>query len=568
MISRVGWWAAIAWGIVLTALVCRHFFTLEPGEYFQNHESYGYGVRLMEFRDCLSHGYIFPEWCSHFRGGYGAPYFHYYQPGFFYAASLTSPEWPMAWQVGLPTCGFVFVGYLGMLFLMGTRLGTLPGSLAGTLLLVCPYLHTNLYLRGDLSEAAAMMLVPSVLHILVRQLERPTIMGTWIGIILAALIPVTHPAVGLVSYGFFAVLAIAVAVTTRQVGSLFRAVLLLSIGVGLSAFYWFPVFYDSSLVMAEEAWIGQVEGGHYHYARHFVPLRDFFNTNTTVTPIPVKLGLIQTLLASTGVIILYTKRHDWSMGQRTVGAVCVGIFFGSLFLITPQSSAIWDYLPLLERIQFPWRLLTLVSIGMAGMACLSVAGIRSTHVQAGLTLGLIAVITGLAVNRSNLRHESVPDIPIAASIADLFFAPDLANEWLPRGAKILRTPKTHRKPYSQESSAEIESYRILTGAITCHVKTDSAAMVVLPHYYFPLGWSAHFNGRTISLSHQQDGLMQVRLPAQADGILHIQWHTTRTKWIGVGISLASCLLGIIGVVWIHHREREEPLSDLGTGSGR
>ena len=53
-----------------------------------------------------------------------------------------------------------WLGYTAMLFLVRRWFGALSGALAASLLLLSVYACTEIYVRGDLTEFAAMMLLP------------------------------------------------------------------------------------------------------------------------------------------------------------------------------------------------------------------------------------------------------------------------------------------------------------------------------------------------------------------------------------------------------------------------
>ena len=151
------------WGALLAACLCYSFFTYEPGQMHLTHEAYSYVYRLVEFADVLASGHPFPQWASDFRQGLGSPYFGYYQPGFFYAASAFATVLSPAAAIGAALWCFAVLGYAGVFRLVRDRFGALAGTLAGTALLLGPYPRSDLYARGDFSEYAGMLLLPFIL---------------------------------------------------------------------------------------------------------------------------------------------------------------------------------------------------------------------------------------------------------------------------------------------------------------------------------------------------------------------------------------------------------------------
>ena len=158
----------------------------------------------------------------------------------------------MAQQLGWAVWAFSIAGYLGMLTLIGNRFSVAAGTLAGTFLLTAPYIHSELYVRGDLSEYAAMMLVPGMLSAMLRFCEQPSRWTGLIGATLAAMVVMTHPAIGLVLFGLLPVLLAVASISSRNANWSIRGGTLLAFGAGLSAVYWFPVFRESRFSSVEK----------------------------------------------------------------------------------------------------------------------------------------------------------------------------------------------------------------------------------------------------------------------------------------------------------------------------
>ena len=547
--------AAVIWGLALSIIVSRFFFAMGHGQFFENHESNGYGLRLIEFRDCLWNGYLLPQWCIHFRGGLGSPFFNYYQPGFFYIASLAPPSLPVAQQLGWAVIAFSITGYFGMYSLLAWRFGVGAGALAGTCLLTAPYIHTELYLRGDLSEYAAMMLVPGLLSALVRFCEQPSRSSGVIGAVAAAAVVLTHPAIALATYGLLMLALLAVAISVKKIAPAGRGATLLAFGVGLSAVYWLPVFLESRYSSVEKMWNGQIFDGYYHYTRHFVSLPWLFDNSVTKTPIPVKLGLLHTLVTGVGLSVMAMQWFRWEVEQRRVAGLCALVLMVSLFFMTPQSVWFWSHLPLLNRVQFPWRLLALVSLAMAGLAGVTVSGFRvhwQRRVVVAFLCGLLAWPSATRTSPKMTRHLEPRS---ASEIADHFFAPDLADEWLPRDARSYQISPSKRQPASNPQ-ATINDYRIQQGVLTCELSTSEKSAIVLPHYFFPVGFTATINGKAVAIDRNPVGFIRVEVPAKFTGTLRVAWSLTRAKQAGLGISLATLFVGLFALAHPLSRARD------------
>lgn len=544
-------------GFLLAFALCRHFFTLPEDQFFANHDNDGYALRLIEFRDCLASGYLLPQWCSHFRGGLGSPFFNFYQSGYFYAASLVPSSLPVNWQLGIPLVAFATYGFTSLFCLLRRSCGVEPALVAAVALLAAPYAHTNLYIRGDLSEFSAMMCVPGCLAALNYWWNRGGIRGVLSIGLTAAPVVCLHPAIGLITCGMAMLVVLTKSMLDRSPRTFASGISGLATAATLSAVYWLPLFGHMKLVSADQAWDGSSFGGYYHYSRHLNPLRSFLDMSPTETPIPIKLGLPALAGVALTVILFLLRRKQVAepLRRHSVGLLAM-LGFG-LFLMTPASLWLWDHLPLLNRIQFPWRILTLVSVTLAGLTGTGLAYFASVPVRRfASAIMLVALALPLLTSRSpKLFPDKYPKT--ASVIVDRYFAPDIANEWLPRGAMPFDANEVELTPLVVEGgdNCSVSEFILGQNMMTFSINASGPSVVRLPHYWFPLGWQAEFPSRqgeqqtlSVKLDADSDGLMLIRFPEPVDGTVTVRWHTTQLKLIGAGLSAVALLVTML-LLW-------------------
>jgi hypothetical protein len=157
---------------------------------------------------------------------------------------------------------------------------------------------------------------------------------------------------------------------------LIKKVLLLLVAaiwsLGLAAFYLIPAFLEKNLTQ-----IDRILGGYFNYNFHFLYIRQFFWENWgyggSILGLHddmsfflgygqiLALGFLIMLLLVTFArkvrfsnlannLVAFLKQHFLIFGLMIILIVC-------LFLTTFKSKIIWDNLPILSYIQFPWRFL-------------------------------------------------------------------------------------------------------------------------------------------------------------------------------------------------------------------
>jgi len=539
---------SVLWGAALALLLCRHFFLLPADMFFQNHDDNTYLVRLIEFRDCLANGYLSPQWCTNFRSGLGSPYFGYYQPGVFYAASLLPSSLAPVGQFGCVTVAFAVLGYISMWGLVRRHFDGVSAVLAGTLLLTSSYSGTDLYIRGDFSEFAATMLLAALLFFLDWSLEeskRRAVIGV---AACGAGLVVMHPCVALAGYGVSVAFVVFTSFWNRRWRAGVRAAFGLAAGVGMASFYWMPVLLEWDYISAEGAF-----SGFFHYSNHFLSLNDIFGFDVTPTVIPVKVGLVATCVLAGAAAACAIAWRRLVPQQRRIALATLLAALGCLFLMNRTSAPVWEALTLLQRLQFPWRLFSVLGVATA-IAGGVVAGALPSRLK--FLTAAVLVVTATVLMVANTRVTLVPArVPqTAAHIRDSFFAPDISNdEWLPKGAKAGEVGPEQRQAVAGPN-ANVRGFRMAQGLLECQVRAEKDSYVIIPHYFFPVGWSARVDDQPVTLRANHVGLMRVDLPAGTKGTLQLRFTMTPMRRLGWAITLVTGICSLV-MVWLASRGR-------------
>lgn len=548
----------VLWGLLLALWLARGLFLLPVDRIYRNHEGLGYVGRLLEFRDQLEAGNLAPQWSTSFRGGLGSAHFCYYQPGFFYLASLVPWGAPPVRALGVAVALMALMGYLATYALLAPRFGRLGGLLGASSLLLSPYAATEIYLRGDLTEFCGMMLVPAALWALAGWFDHGRLRHA-IGLSLASAgMIVSHPAVGLMGYLLLAVAWLTFWLATRDPRRTIVAALALALGIGLAAFYWLPVLGEWKLVNTDTLF-----SDYYHYSNHFIhPLALLLPVCQPPT-VPVMLGIAIVLSAALNLTACYRRSAELTAPQRRLVMFCLVAIVGFSFLMTRGSAWIWGFLGPLQRIQFPWRMLAVVTPLAAVLAGTSLPW-RSEGMRAIATLLLILVMCGLSC--SSAAHDADPQLRVPQTVDELVaihFAPDLRGEWLPRGAQA-EIPEVDRKVPQASPGCEVQGFQRTAGRLQCRVRTNGDSFVVLPHYYFPVGWAATLDAQPVPFAADPRGLMRVELPGMADGLLEVRFTHTPLHRLGLALSAGSLALGLAVLALILlRRVARRPINRVG-----
>jgi hypothetical protein len=308
---------------------------------------------------------VFPvRWMPDAAYGLGYPFFSYYAALPYYLAGLMvvmGLDILTAIQT-TQTLGFLAAAlamYGWMRRLTARPWAAWLGAVAYT---VAPFHLVNVYVRGDsLSEFYAFIFYPLILWALgCSDGGRPRRVGAalaYAGLLL------THNISALI----FTPFVLLYGLMRRPDRRTLRDLGALGLGLLLSAWFWLPALGESSL-----AQLGAVTQGYFHYTNHFraqnlVQNRFFFDYSLSSPWTPFAMGLPQAVGAVLGGGVLLVRLAAARSGRpqavppQATAHLLLGLLISTL-MITPLSKPLWDHLPLLPMVQFPWRFLSVQAL--------------------------------------------------------------------------------------------------------------------------------------------------------------------------------------------------------------
>ncbi len=547
-------------------------------------------------------GHFFGRWMPQMAHGYGFPHFNYYAPlasyvliglhtlGLIYPAAFHLFLFLCLWLVGIGTYWFVREWW-----------SHAAGLAAAVVYMTAPYLAFDSMIRGALAETFALVWPPLILFTLHRALtSRLKHHGSPFSLLatlsFAALMyahNTTALAVAPLAAGYVACLAL----HQRDWRTLIRGGVILSLGLALSARFWLPALLERDLVQSDRL---LVPPSFTYYTNYLTP-RELLALPAVIDPLlsnpsPAKgLGLVAVLLALAGfAAIAYrsgrTANSTWPVSHpplaishqpsatfHPVRAANPGppgrdglppsafvLLPSSFFLLSlltyalltlPLSRPVWDHVPLMPFIQFPWRLLG------PGALCAAILAGAVVH-WSSKHQWLIAAAIAVAASLSHLSWwyprycEKFAEITLARTVQyerDTFTIGTTAKgEFLP--------VTVHRFPDDETIADALirgDEPQYLTGLpadaqlmVTDHDVLDYRATITTPvafrvtfnQFYFP-GWRATLDEQAAAIELTPDtGLMTLLVPAGTH-TLHFYFGSTPIRTAGEAISLGA-LLGL------------------------
>ncbi len=559
-------------------LLLAAFVAIAPELVRGNSCGHDFNFHLLSWLDALNawrHGLPYPHWTPDTNFGAGEPRFVFYSP-------LT---WMLGAALGLVLPWAAAPVVLTFLLLAGTGLAVRalarlalpngPATLAGCAALFSGYALFTAYERTAFAELAGGLFIPLVLLYALRECDTPSSPGCFrtfaasvAGLALAiAGSWLSNPTVGVMACYSLAAVALALALLQRSWMPALRATLGAVLGMGMVAVYLVPAAWEQRWVdihaVTEDP--GQTLENNWLFSVHADPslaLHDqVLHTASMIAVLMVAValcGLLVALLRGR----LPGPRHFW--------LPLALIPFAVLLLQFPFSRPVWNLLPDLRFLQFPWRWLVVLEAPMGIFAAAAVWPAKSARRWPRLAVVSASAVVFLAMTAlaGTQFFQTCDDEDAVAGMLAAYRAGQgfigtgeyepigADNSLIPGGlpqACLVSDPETVLGKTSEDGtlqwSASQGSCEAVYPAAANSRPENLRIVAVLPQsgylvlrlLSFP-AWKIKVNGLAAGpMPQRDDGLLTVPVPA---GAVYITADFTTTEDYGIGrwLSALSVLL--------------------------
>lgn len=556
--------------VLVVGILAARSMLFTPGLYYNMHDDLQM-MRQLQLEKCFVDGQIPCRWVPDMGYGFGFPLFNFYPPlpyltgevvrlfGFSFVATAKT----------LFALALILSG-VGMYVLAREFFGRLGGILSAVFYVWAPYHAVDVFVRGAMNEAWGLTWFPFILWAGYKLIKaKKTDIVRWIVVLALAWVALltSHNLMVLIFGPVFLAWSAFFLWQDRSWGKIKDFIFAGSLSFGLAAFFTIPAVFENSLTQLS----GQLVG-YYDYTAHFVNLKQLFvsrfwgdgpsvwgaeddgmsfqvgHVHWVGSLILLVLLLWPFKKANLRKLAAQIKKSQW-LGPVVLMTV---VAWAAVFMTHTRSTPIWQLIPQLGYLQFSWRFLTLVILGLSFAMGALVMFIRNTKHKCLFVFVLSAGL--IAFNWDYFKPVWMGPVTDEQKFSDVAW--DLQQtagiyDYLPKTA--VTAPKEPQKLLGEVMQGEATVSGELQGTNWAEFDiavASESAQVRLGIFQFP-DWQVYVDGREVPNYLADDemwGRMYVDVPA-GEHTVRAELHNTPVRTVSNYISLVSLACLVTFPLW-------------------
>ncbi|RJQ25324.1 hypothetical protein C4577_05985 [Candidatus Parcubacteria bacterium] len=526
--------------------------------------------RVYEMNKSLSDGFFPVRWVEDLGYGYGYPIFNFYSPLPYYLGSMfiflglnALVATKAIFALGIILSGVFMYIFIKQIF------GELPGLISAIIYLYFPYHAINIYVRGDLDEIFAYAFLPLVFLGIFKTFlifkEKPqTNSGLKWLIILAvsvALVIISH---NLTSFMLLIILMplvlVLFGVSNFNLKLISYYFIALFVGFLLSSFYSIPALLEMNYTNVTS----QIGGG-ASFSDHFVCLDQFWNsawgyggsTKSCLDGMSFKIGKLNIAIAFLSLLILFTIRLKNKMKLEKkdyIYLLSIVFFFISLIMSTSYSSFVWNLVPNMSFIQYPWRFLNFAGLFIsiaAGFMVLKTETLIGKKIHL-LIVSLIVILT-IGYNLKLFNPQSYylsPSDYYTNQNHIKWETSKISDEYMPRDFfKPKNQTEIVQKRFEFDQEVKINSILDNTQNIALDFEALKPTRLYINIAHFP-GWKITSDEKEEAMITNKGYILNV---SPGHRLVNIRFEGTKVQKTANMLTIIGILIVVIGIINIRQK---------------
>ena len=440
----------IALVIIIAASIVVSHPLLKPGLFMMHDDQQV--ARLFVFDQALKAGQFPVRWVGGLGFGFGYPLFIFYPPLVYVVGEifhLIGFGYINSTKLVFFT-GILFSG-VAMYVLVKDLWGKYAALIGALFYIIVPYRALDVYVRGALAESYAFVWLPLVLWSLYKLSVTKNVNYAYFSAVFLALLMVTHNLIFLPFMLIFSMFCIfLINNSPNQVLLIKHLILSGLVGAALSAYFWMPALFEKQYTIVDSLLLVNLA----NYKIHFVYPQQLWNwqwgfggsSAGLADGISFKIGKLHIIIAMLAVIIAFLGKYlthpKSKVNSKTDNLVIIFffLFIFSAFMATFYSKVIWEAIPPLAYLQFPWRFLTFTALFSSILAGAFVYYLKLPVVKiaSGFFLIVLLLIPNLKLFQPQFYRNDLTDAQATSKEVINWDVSLSSFEYAPKGVELYR----------------------------------------------------------------------------------------------------------------------------------
>src|SRR5271157_868408 len=336
-------------------------------------------------------GTVFPRWAAGANQGFGEPFFIFYPPLSRLVGMTLGLLLPWKMVSGVYIWLMLVLAGAAMWKCAREWLAPADALMASLLFAINPYLLIIAYKRGNYADLLACALFPLLVWGGIRMGPAPAGTMLPLSVVFAAIWLSDLPAAVVASYALAALLVLN-AVAYRSLRPLLFGALAIFSAFGSITFFLFPAAWERRWVSIEEAVRSEWAPEHNFLFTHN-NLPQYVTFNRGLSYIAVFL-VAATVIAA---ILARQLRQDDPWVWRSLAALAAI----STFMMFPPSIILYETLPEMRFVEFPWRWLSPLCVVTAFLVASALSQIHRKWISSAAVALVVASIGAIIIYTTN-----------------------------------------------------------------------------------------------------------------------------------------------------------------------
>lgn len=552
----------------LALIILLSYFVVKPffiSGFFPMHDDTQV-ARVYEMGKALEDGMFPVRWVKDLGYGYGYPIFNFYAPLAYYIGGffmLIGFDALMATEL-MMGIGILLSGIF-MYLLAKEFWGEVGGIISALFYLYAPYHALDIFVRGDVSEFFAYAFIPLVFFALHKVYKEQKWKWVTIGSLGYAGIILSHNLTAMMLTPFMIIIILLycyIAFRNKTLYAIRYVPFTIGLGLLISAFYWLPALLEMQYTNI----MSQIGGG-ANFLDHFVCLDQLWDSHWgfggsvsgCLDGMSFKIGKLHIALSLLAfVVLIFFLIKDKIKKHKALVPLLLSIigFLFSIFFMLDISKIIWETIPFMAFLQYPWRFLILASffssfgVGFTVWFIENIIRKQKTSVKISFVYAVVLIFLLIFFNTKLFQPQTylAKDAKNYTSEQELKWrVSKISDEYMPKdfSKPVSYIEVANDLGFLRDKTIQISQLRVKTQIIEAAVYSFGKKDLNIEIAPFP-AWKAYVDDKEAKINRTDKGL-ELFLP-EGKHIIKLIFEQTAIEKIANIISIIGVAMLILGII--------------------